>query len=88
MTTSRKSTQSILSLIIKLVLFIAALYVSYRILKPLLSIILGISFWVIKLLVFIAVALLIVHLFLNLRYTLLYLRKHLIISFFISKFSN
>lgn len=65
MTTSRKSTQSILSLIIKLVLFIAALYVSYRILKPLLSIILGISFWVIKLLVFIAVALLIVHLFLK-----------------------
>ena len=66
MTTSRKSTQSILSLIIKLVLFIAALYVSYRILKPLLSIILGISFWVIKLLVFIAVGLLIVHLFLKL----------------------
>lgn len=65
MTTSRKSTPSILSLIIKLVLFIAALYVSYRILKPLLSIILGISFWVIKLLVFIAVALLIVHLFLK-----------------------
>ncbi|NLL52538.1 MAG: hypothetical protein GX248_07540 [Peptococcaceae bacterium] len=66
MTTSRKSTPSILSLIIKLVLFIAALYVSYRILKPLLSIILGISFWVIKLLVFIAVGLLIVHLFLKL----------------------
>ncbi|NLM21360.1 MAG: hypothetical protein GX207_06380 [Peptococcaceae bacterium] len=66
MTTSPNSTQSILSIVIKLVIFIAALYVSYRVLKPLLSIILGISFWIIKLLVFIAVGLLLVHLFLKL----------------------
>jgi len=50
---------------LKVIIFLAALYVAYLLLKPLLSVLLGISFWIIKAVVFIAVAVLVIHLFLR-----------------------
>ena len=66
MSTTNQSSRSILSVIIRIFIFLIALYLAYIILRPLLSVLLGIGFWVIKVFVFIAVALLVIHLFLKL----------------------
>jgi len=66
MSTKRQSSNSIWSTLVRILIFIIALYLAYIILKPLLSLLLGIGFWLIKILVFIAAAFLVVHLFLKL----------------------
>ena len=66
MATSGQPNRSILSNIIKVLIFIAAVYIAYKILKPLLIVLLGISFWIVKVVVFVAVAIIIIHLFLKL----------------------
>lgn len=68
MSTVNQSSRSILSVIVRIFVFLLALYLAYIILRPLLSILLGIGFWVIKVFVFIAVALLVIHLFLKLLF--------------------
>ena len=61
--------------IAKILIFILALYLAYLVLRPLLSIVLGLSFWIIKLAIFLTVAFLVIHLFLKLifRIDLIYL---------------
>lgn len=66
MSTKRQSSNSIWSILVRILIFIIALYLAYIILKPLLGLLLGISFWLIKILVFIAAAFIVVHLFLKL----------------------
>lgn len=68
MSNVNQSSRSILSVIVRIFVFLLALYLAYIILRPLLSILLGIGFWVIKVFVFIAVALLVIHLFLKLLF--------------------
>lgn len=52
--------------IAKIIIFLLALYLAYLILRPLLSVLLGISFWIIKLVIFLAAGFLVIHLFLKL----------------------
>jgi len=65
MNTKGQSSPSIWSTIFKVLIFILALYLAYLILRPLLSLLLGIGFWFIKVIVFIAVAFIVIHLFLK-----------------------
>jgi small-conductance mechanosensitive channel len=69
-TTSRQTKHNWLSNLIRVLLFVAALYIAYKILKPLLIFFLSVSFWLIKVIVFIAVSLIIIHLFLKLIFGL------------------
>lgn len=66
MRTRRQPSSNFWSTLVRILIFVIALYVAYLILRPLLTVLLGIGFWVIKILVFITVALLVVHLFLKL----------------------
>lgn len=66
MGTSRQPSYSFWYTLAKILIFLVALYLAYLILRPLLSVLLGIGFWVIKVLVSLTVAFLIVHLFLKL----------------------
>ncbi len=61
----RQSTNNVWTTIVKILLFVLALYLAYVILRPLLSILLGIGFWVVKVIVFVTVALIVIHLFLK-----------------------
>ena len=54
----------------KVVLFILALYLSYIILRPLLNVLIGISFWLIKMVIFFIVAFLVIHFFLKVIFNL------------------
>jgi len=54
----------------KVVLFILALYLSYIILRPLLNVLIGISFWLIKIVIFFIVAFLVIHFFLKVIFNL------------------
>jgi hypothetical protein len=53
--------RDILVLILKIILFVFALYFAFRILRFLLTFILGISFAIIKILVFVACAILVIY---------------------------
>lgn len=66
MSTKRQASNKIWSTLVRILIFIIALYLAYIILKPLLSLFLGVGFWLIKILVFIAAAFIVVHLFLKL----------------------
>ncbi len=72
---TNQSKHGIWSNILRLLIFLVALYFAYRILKPLLIVLLGISFWIIKVIVFIAAALLVVHLSLKLIFGIDLLRN-------------
>lgn len=50
----------------KIFIFIVALYLAYLIIRPLLSVLLGIGFWIIKLAIILTVGFLVIHLFLKL----------------------
>lgn len=63
--------------VLKIILFLGALYLSYLILKPLLFFLLGIGFWLLRILIYIAVAILVVHLFLRLIFKVNLLDKFL-----------
>jgi len=65
MKTGQKSSNSILIAAARIILFGLALYLAYIILKPLLMVLLSVSFWLIKVVVFLAVAVLVIHLFLK-----------------------
>lgn len=65
MSKRRQSTNNVWTTVIKILLFILALYLAYVILRPLLSILLGIGFWVVKVMVFLTAALIVIHLFLK-----------------------
>lgn len=54
----------------KVVLFILALYLSYIILRSLLNVLIGISFWLIKIVIFFIVAFLVIHFFLKVIFNL------------------
>ncbi|KUO67014.1 MAG: hypothetical protein APF84_17640 [Gracilibacter sp. BRH_c7a] len=56
--------------IAKILFFLVALYLAYLILRPLLTVLLGISFWIIKFVIFIAVGFLVIHLFLKLIFAI------------------
>jgi len=49
----------------KILIFFIALFLAYLILKPLLSVLLSLGFWVFKVIVFIGAGLIIIHLFLK-----------------------
>lgn len=66
MSPTNKTSHPIWSTLLRFFVFIVALYLAYLILKPLLTILLGIGFWVIKFIVFIAVTVLVIHIFLKL----------------------
>lgn len=66
MNTKRQPSSNIWLTLAKILLFVLALYLAFIILKPLLNFLLGISFWLIKVIVFITTAFLIIHLFLKL----------------------
>ena len=67
MSTKRKSKDNNFWMnIAKILIFLIALYLAYLILRPLLAVLLGVSFWIIKLVVFLAVGFLVIHLFLKL----------------------
>jgi len=55
---------------VKIVLFILALYLAYIILRPLLNILLGISFWLIKVIVFLLAAVFVIHFFLKIIFNI------------------
>ena len=73
MSTRRQVSNGFWSTLAKILIFIIALYIAYFILKPLLSVLLGVGFWVIKIIVFLTVALL-VHLFLKIIFEIDLLR--------------
>ena len=65
MAAKNKKSNTIWVNIAKIIIFVLALYLAYLILRPLLSVLLGISFWIIKLVIFLAVGFLVIHLFLK-----------------------
>lgn len=70
MKTIRQPSSNFWSTVVKVVIFCLALYLAFLILRPVLSFLLGIGFWVLKVLVFVTVALLVVHLFLRLIFNI------------------
>lgn len=66
MNTKNRSSNPILITIAKVVIFALCICLAYLILRPLLGIILGISFWIIRVVVIVAVALLVLVLLLRL----------------------
>lgn len=66
MSTKNQSTNRLVLTIVKIVVFALCIYLAFLILRPLLAIILGIGFWIIKVAVIIAVCLLVVHILLRL----------------------
>jgi len=69
------TSKKLLYTFLKVLIFLLAIYVAFLILRPLLIILLGISFWIIKILVFLAVAILVIHLFLRLIFGINLLQK-------------
>ncbi|NLI93652.1 MAG: hypothetical protein GX434_16110 [Peptococcaceae bacterium] len=61
MNTRRQPATNIWTLILKIIVFIVALYLAFIILKPLLTFLLGIGFWLIKVIVFIAATFFVIH---------------------------
>lgn len=61
-----KNNDSIWIILLKVLVFLLALYLAYLILRPVLAVLLSFSFWIIKLVIFMAVGFLVVHLFLKL----------------------
>jgi hypothetical protein len=61
MSNKQQPSSSIWTTLFKVLIFIIALYVAFIILRPLLALLLGISFWLIKLIVFIAAAFFVIH---------------------------
>lgn len=66
MSKKNQSSNQILLTIAKIVIFALCISLAYLVLKPVLAIILGIGFWVIRVVVIIAVCLLVLHLLLRL----------------------
>ena len=66
MNTRRAGIRNLWLTLAKIFIFLIALYFAYLILRPLLSILLGVGFLVIKVIVFLTVTLLVIHLFLHL----------------------
>jgi len=65
-----KSQSNLLRTAAKIILFILALYLAYILLKPLLNFLLGISFWLIKIVVFLFAAFLVIHFFLKIIFNI------------------
>jgi len=65
-TDGQKTKQNILHIVLKIIVFIAVLYIAYRILGPLLSFLLQVSFVIIKIIVFCAAALFVIYFLLRL----------------------
>lgn len=70
MAAKNKKSNTILVNIAKIIIFLLALYLAYLILRPLLSVLLGISFWIIKLIIFLVVGFLVIHLFLKIIFNI------------------
>lgn len=65
MSANYRTSGSIWLTLAKILIFFIALFLAYLILKPLLNVLLGISFWIFKVLVFIGAGFLVIHLFLK-----------------------
>lgn len=63
-----QSSDNIWLILIKILILVFALYIAFLVLRPLLNVLLGLSFWLIKILVFITVAFFVIHLFLKLLF--------------------
>jgi hypothetical protein len=74
MSTKSKLSNSFWSTLVKILIFFIALYVAYFVLKPLLNVLLGVGFWVIKIIVFLTVTVLVVHFFLKIIFEIDLLR--------------
>ncbi|MFA6808472.1 MAG: hypothetical protein WCR27_05715 [Eubacteriales bacterium] len=63
MNTKRHPSSNIWLTLGKIVIFLLALYLAYLVLRPLLGLLLNLSFWLIKVIIFITVGFIVVHLF-------------------------